>query len=86
MSQMAECMLVGHATSSDNFCYAIRGTKVRKMHTSRRDTFKAINDFPLAKIWPDGKLEILNKNYKKRDNNRQVNEDTAFEEKVALIK
>ena len=86
LSQMAECMLVGHATSSDNFCYAIRGTKVRKMHTSRRDTFKAINDFPLAKIWPDGKLEILNKNYKKRDNNRQVNEDTAFEEKVALIK
>src|SRR3989344_1544038 len=86
LSQMAECMLVGHATSSYNFCHAIRGTKVRKMHTSRRDTFKAINDFPLAKIWPDGKFEILNKNYKKRDNNRQVNEDTAFEEKVALIK
>jgi len=86
LSQMAECMLVGHATSSDNFCHAIRGTKVRKMHTSRRDTFKGINDSPLAKIWPDGKFEILNKNYKKRDNNRQVNEDTAFEEKVALIK
>ncbi len=86
ISNIAECMLVGHATSSDNFCYAIRGTKVRKMHTSRRDTFRAINDAPLAKISADGKLEILNKNYKKRDDNRQVNEDTAFEEKVALIK
>src|SRR3989344_4885554 len=64
LSQMAECMLVGHATSSDNFCHAIRGTKVRKMHTSRRDTFKGINDSPLAKIWPDGKFEILDKKYK----------------------
>ena len=86
LSQIAECMLVGHGSSSDNFCLAIRGTKVRKMHTSRRDTFKPINDAPLAKISAEGKLEILNKNFKRRDNNRQVNEDTAFEEKVALLK
>ncbi len=86
LSEIAEVMLVGHATSSDNYCHAIRGTKVRKMHTSRRDTFKAINEPPLAKVYADGKLEILNKEYKKKDKSKQVNEDTAFEEKVALIK
>lgn len=85
LSDIAECMLVGHATISDNYCHAIRGTKVRKFHTSRRDTFKAVNDAPLAKIFPDGKFEIMNKNYHKRDNRKQVNEDTVFESKVALI-
>lgn len=86
ISNIAECMLIGHGSSSDNYCMAIRGTKARKFHTSRRDTFKAVNDSPLARIFADGRLEILNKNYNKRDNKRQVNEDTAFEEKVALIK
>ena len=85
LSNIAEVMIVGHATSSDNFCQAIRGTKARKMHTSRRDTFKSINEWPLAKIYQDGKIQILNKNYNKRSNN-QVNEDTAFENKTALIK
>ncbi|MBU2497058.1 MAG: Glu-tRNA(Gln) amidotransferase subunit GatD [Nanoarchaeota archaeon] len=87
LSDIAEVMLIGHASSSDNFCHAIRGTKARKMHTSRRDAFKSINDAPLAKINQDGKIQILNKNYNKRStSNKQVNEDTAFESKTALIK
>lgn len=53
---VATCM---HATSSDSFCYLIRGTKVRKMHTTRRDAFRPINDFPLAKVYPDGKIESV---------------------------
>jgi len=53
LSDCAEVMIVGHATENDDYCYALRGTKVRKMHSSRRDTFKAINCEPIAKVFPD---------------------------------
>ncbi len=53
ISDIAEVMLVGHANSDDDFCFAMKGTKVRKLHTSRRDAFKVINDKPFAKIYSD---------------------------------
>ncbi|GAI78977.1 unnamed protein product, partial [marine sediment metagenome] len=34
ISDIAEVMIVGHASSNDDFCYAMPGTKVRKLHTS----------------------------------------------------
>ena len=84
-SNIAEVMLVGHATSSDKYCYAMKGTKVRKMHTSRRDTFRPINDMPIAKIFENGVIEIF-KEHRKRNEEKKVIADTAFEEKTALIK
>jgi glutamyl-tRNA(Gln) amidotransferase subunit D len=56
ISDVAEVMLVGHATSSDDYCYALPGTKVRKMHSSMRDAFKVVNDKPYAKIFGSGLL------------------------------
>src|SRR3989344_2345059 len=53
ISDIAEVMLVGHATENDDFCYAMPGTKVRKLHTSRRDAFKVVNAEPFAKIYQD---------------------------------
>jgi glutamyl-tRNA(Gln) amidotransferase subunit D len=44
----AEVGLAMHETVSDTSIVVHRGTKVRKCHTSRRDTFKSINGFPLA--------------------------------------
>src|SRR3989338_6922444 len=64
-SEIAEVMLVGHANSSDDYCYALLGSKVRKMHTSRRDTFRPINTEPLAKVFPD-KIQILGE-YRAKD-------------------
>ena len=84
-SQIAEVCIIMHSSINDDCCFAIRGTKVRKMHTSRRDAFKPINDLPLAKIWSDGKIEILNENFRERNDSKVV-ADTKFEEKVALIK
>jgi glutamyl-tRNA(Gln) amidotransferase subunit D len=60
------------------------GTKVRKMHSSRRDAFKVINGKPLAKVSPD-KIEILEE-FNRRDNRKKVKADAKFEEKVALVK
>ncbi|MBI4116828.1 Glu-tRNA(Gln) amidotransferase subunit GatD [Candidatus Pacearchaeota archaeon] len=83
ISDIAEVMLVGHGTTNDDFCYAMPGTKVRKMHTSRRDAFKTINSKPFAKIFPD-RIEIIS-GHKKR-NSGKAKSDLKFEEKIALIK
>ncbi|TAL48011.1 Glu-tRNA(Gln) amidotransferase subunit GatD [archaeon] len=84
-SDVAEVCTVLHGSVNDDFCFAIRGTKSRKMHTSRRDAFKAVNDAPIAKIWwQDKRIEILN-SYKKR-NDKKVLVDGKIETKVALVK
>lgn len=83
LSNIAEVMLVGHGSASDDFCYAMRGTKVRKLHSSRRDAFKMVNDLPFAKIYQD-KIEILRAH--KIRNKKKVEADLKFEEKIALLK
>lgn len=81
VTEVGTCM---HATTSDDYCFFIRGTAVRKMHTTRRDAFRSINQLPLLKVWPDGKMETLSV-YRKR-NNTSVTLDAVFEENIALIK
>ncbi len=83
LSDIAEVVLVGHANSEDNFCHVLNGCNTLKLHTSRRDAFRSINDSPLARIYSD-KIEIL-KEHKFRNKNK-VKADTKFEEKIALIK
>ncbi len=83
ISEMAEVMIVGHASQNDDFCYAMSGTKVRKMHSSKRDAFQIINSAPFAKIFPD-RIEKIS-DYSLR-NNRKVKAEVNFEENVALIK
>ncbi len=73
-----------HGTSNDNYCILNRGTKVRKLNTSRRDAFRPINELPLAKVFENGKIEILNSNYNKK-NNQKVIVDDKFESKTALL-
>jgi glutamyl-tRNA(Gln) amidotransferase subunit D len=85
ISDIAEVMLVGHATINDDFCYAMPATKVRKLHTSRRDAFKTVNAKPFAKIFPDGKIELLSQ-HNQRDNNKKTRLDSVFNDKVAMLK
>src|SRR3972149_1269796 len=58
ISDIAEVMVVGHATTDDDYCYALRGTKTRKMHSSKRDAFKPINTKPIAKITKDAIIPL----------------------------
>ena len=83
-SDIAEVMVCMHASIDDRSCHLHRGTKVRKMHTSRRDTFKSINTTPIAEI-KDGKIKILREDYRKRDLVELEVRD-KIEPKVALIK
>lgn len=84
ISDIAEVMLVGHANINDDFCFALPGTKVRKMHSSRRDAFRPINSRPIAKITKD-KVEPFGE-YNVRNNKLKVVSKSKFNDKVALIK
>lgn len=83
-SGIAGVMTCLHAGESDTCCHLIRGTKARKMHTSRRDTFRPINDLPVANVWTDGRIEKTGK-FVPRGTGKVV-ADTKFEERVALLK
>jgi glutamyl-tRNA(Gln) amidotransferase subunit D len=85
LSDIAEVGICMHATVDDHYCHFIRGVKCRKMHATRRDAFRSINEMPLAKVWPNGKIDFLNKNYKKRSDEKVV-ADIKFEPRVALLK
>ncbi|MED5487014.1 MAG: Glu-tRNA(Gln) amidotransferase subunit GatD [Candidatus Thermoplasmatota archaeon] len=54
-------VIVMHAGSNDGVCSVIPGCNARKFHSSRRDTFQAINAQPMASIAVDrnGGCEIL---------------------------
>lgn len=56
-----------HENMSDDLCVILPGTKTRKMHSSRRDAFKAINTKALARVNPrTRKTEFLRDDYAKR--------------------
>ncbi len=81
----AEVVIAMHETISDTSIVFHRGTKARKCHTSRRDTFKSINIPPLARL-TNGKIRLLTKAYMKRDSSRKLKLNSNFEDKVALLK
>jgi len=81
-SGVAVCM---HGTTSDDYCSIIAGTRARKLHTSRRDAFRAVNSKPVARAYPDGTVEITGP-YAKRDKLRKLRLAEKFEPKVGLLK
>jgi len=50
ISDIAEVCVVMHGSTSDDYCSIHRGTRVRKMHTSRRDAFQSINQPPMGRV------------------------------------
>lgn len=85
-SDIAEVGVCMHDSSSDDRCAFIRGTRARKMHTSRRDAFRPINDRQIAFV--DNKLNIkYNSEYRRIDGKEnRTKAVTGYERKVALIK
>lgn len=81
----AEVGLAMHENPSDTIIAIHRGTKVRKCHTSRRDTFKSINGFPIARV-ENLKVSMATDSYQKRDPNRKLVLKPDFCDKVALVK
>ncbi len=79
----AEVVVLMHETSSDTAAAVHRGTKVRKMHTSRRDAFQSINTSPLARVNFEGPIEFLGP-YRRRSQGKVIAR-TEVERNVALL-
>lgn len=82
----AEVAVAMHETIADTTIAFNRGTKVRKCHTSRRDTFKPVNSSPIARTTNGNNVTMLTTDYRKRDPTAQLILKPNFSEKVALIK
>ncbi len=80
-SDMGEVTVVMHGTTSDDHCVIHRGTRVRKMHTSRRDAFKSVNSQPLGMVKGDD--VVFYQDYKRKSEETILQD--KMDEKVALI-
>ena len=83
---IAEVVVVGHASIDDNYCFIHRGNKVRKMHSSQRNAFRSINSFPIGKVWPSGKIEFLGGYRSRKEVKEKFYVDDKIEEKVGIVK
>ncbi|MFH1588238.1 MAG: Glu-tRNA(Gln) amidotransferase subunit GatD [Candidatus Diapherotrites archaeon] len=76
-----------HENINDGNALILPGTKTRKMHTSRRDAFKAINDLPIARVnYAEKKIGYLKKDYSKKSSSNKLELKNKFGEKVAILK
>ncbi|MAF50460.1 MAG: Glu-tRNA(Gln) amidotransferase GatDE subunit D [Nanoarchaeota archaeon] len=64
-SGIAVCM---HSSTSDDACLILPPTKSRKIHSSRRDAFKAINSKPIARVTKQGNIGFIKKITEKNGN------------------
>jgi glutamyl-tRNA(Gln) amidotransferase subunit D len=81
---IAEVMVCMFGPTSDQYGLLHRGTRVRKMHSSYRSTFRTISDIPLAMVDRNG-VTPLRADYKRRRSDKNVKLDTAFDEKVSIV-
>jgi glutamyl-tRNA(Gln) amidotransferase subunit D len=83
-SDIAEVMVCMFGPTSDQYGLLHRGTRVRKMHSSYRSTFRTIGDIPIAMVSRE-KITPLRQDYKRRRKDQDVIINTAFEEKVSIV-
>lgn len=79
---VAICM---HDYVADERCAILPACKTKKLHSSRRDAFKAVNDFPIAYVdYKTRKIQFKKTNYTKKGGKTEVK--SRFEEKTGLVK
>jgi glutamyl-tRNA(Gln) amidotransferase subunit D len=83
-SDIAEVMVCMFGPTSDKYSLLHQGTRVRKMHSSYRSTFRTIGDIPLAMVDKD-KITPIRTDYRRRRDDRQAKILPYFEEKVTLL-
>ena len=81
---IAEVMVCMFVPTSDEYGLLHRGTRVRKMHSSYRSTFRTLGDVPLATVTRKG-VKAIKPEYNHRRKDRNVTILPYFEEKVAII-
>ncbi len=83
-ADIAEVMVCMFGPTSDKYNLLHQGTRVRKMHSSYRSTFRTIGDVPLAMVEP-GKMTPIRSDFKHRRKDRDVAIDPAFDDRVTIV-
>ena len=83
-SDIAEVVVCMFGPTSDEYGLLHRGTRVRKMHSSYRSTFRTVSDIPIAMV-DRQKITPLKQDYLRRRSDRHVDILPFFEERVAMI-
>lgn len=83
-SDIAEVMVCMFGPTSDEYGLLHKGTRVRKMHSSYRSTFRTIGDIPLAAVTRE-KITPIHKKYKQRRKDKKVEIYPYFSDKVTML-
>ena len=83
-ADLAEVMVCMFGPTSDQYGLLHRGTRVRKMHSSYRSTFRTIGDTPIAWV-KMGEINYIMKDYRRRSGVKSVEIDTRFDERVSIV-
>ncbi len=81
---IAEVIVCMFGPTSDRYNLLHRGTRVRKMHSSYRSTFRTLGDIPLAMVERD-EITPLKDDYARRREDREVTVRAKFDDRVGFI-
>lgn len=81
---IAETLVCMFGPTSDEYGFLHRGTRVRKMHSSYRSTFRTIGDIPVATVTRN-EVKPIKENYNPRRKDRNVKIFPYFNEKVTML-
>ena len=81
---IAEVMVCMFGPTSDRYNLLHRGTRVRKMHSSYRSTFRTLGDIPLAMV-EDGVVTPLKRTWQPRRDDRAVTVQAVYDERVTIL-
>jgi glutamyl-tRNA(Gln) amidotransferase subunit D len=80
---IAEVMVCMFGPTSDLYNLLHRGTRVRKMHSSVRSTFRTLGDIPLAMV-KKGRVTPIKDDWLPRREDQEVVVQAAFDDRVTL--
>ena len=83
-SDIAEVMVCMFGPTSDKYGLLHRGTRVRKMHSSYRSTFRTLSDIPLGKIDETG-VTTFRDDYHRRRDDKRVKLSAVFDDRISLL-
>ncbi|MCD6113422.1 MAG: Glu-tRNA(Gln) amidotransferase subunit GatD [Bacteroidales bacterium] len=81
---IAEVMVCMFGPTSDEYGFLHRGTRVRKMHSSYRSTFRTIGDIPLATVTRN-EVKPLKPDYNHRRRDKKVTIKPFFDDRVSIV-
>ncbi|MDR1793418.1 MAG: Glu-tRNA(Gln) amidotransferase subunit GatD [Bacteroidales bacterium] len=81
---IAEVLVCMFGPTSDEYGLLHKGTRVRKMHSSYRSTFRTIGDTPIARVTRAG-VTPIKKEYNQRRKDKNVKIVPVFDDRVAML-